>query len=102
MDTNILITLLALISVLTTLSVQALKKILDENPNAKYSSNALAAIVAIVLSVAVMVAYHFYYGLPFDGRSVVEIIAVIFLSWLASQLGYDKIKGLISQVKATE
>lgn len=98
MDTNSLMIVLAIVSALTTMTVQAIKHMLNSNDDAKYSSNALAAIVAVVLSLAVMIIYHVYFTIPFDSKSVVEIVVVIFLSWLVSQLNYDKVIGLLKQL----
>lgn len=90
---ELFITGLFAVSVLTTLTVQAIKKMLGDKP---YNANLLAAIVATVLSVCVAVGYVLYNGISVTIQIVIATIAFAFFSWLASQVGYDKIKELLS------
>ncbi len=91
-----IITALAIVSALTTLSVQGIKKILDEQGK-QYKSNLLAAIVSIVLSVASVIGYVLYNGIAFSVQIVVMAVAFAFLSWLCAMVGYDKIVQLFKQ-----
>ena len=95
MNSGFLLSALAIISVLTSLTVEALKKLLG---NAKYSSNLLAAIVSVVLSVAVCLGYLIYTGTAFTAQVAVIIVALTFLSFLASTVGYDKVIQMIKQI----
>lgn len=88
---------LALISAFTTLTVEALKKLLDE-AGKKYSPNLLAVIVSIVLTIAASIGYIIIQGIPVTPAVIVEIIAMIFLSFLCSTVGFDKIKQTIIQI----
>jgi len=97
MNTGVLLTALAIVSALTTLTVQGIKKILDESGKT-YRSNLLAGAVAIALSVACVIGYVLYYGQPFTEQVAVAMIAFAFLSWLCSMTGFDKIKQLIEQL----
>ena len=74
MNSGFLISALALISVLTSLTVEALKKLLGE---AKVSYNLLAAIVAVVLTIAVSVGYLIYTGTAFTAQIGVIIVALV-------------------------
>ena len=89
---------LAIVSVLTTLTVEGIKKILDENKK-EYKPNLLAAIVAVFLSIAMVLAYMLYYGKPFTVQMGVILVCFAFLSWLCSMVGFDKIKQLLEQFK---
>lgn len=91
-----IISALAIVSALTTLTVQGIKKILDEQGK-EYKSNLLAAIVAIVLSIAIVVGYVLYNGIGFSVQIVVLTVTFAFLSWLCAMVGYDKVKMLIKQ-----
>lgn len=91
-----IITALAIVSALTTLSVQGIKKILDEQGK-QYKSNLLAAIVSIVLSVASVIGYVLYNGIAFSVQIVVMAVAFAFLSWLCAMTSYDKVIQLIKQ-----
>lgn len=96
-----IITALAIVSALTTLSVQGIKKILDEQGK-QYKSNLLAAIVSIVLSVASVIGYVLYNGIAFSVQIVVMAVAFAFLSWLCAMVGYDKIVQLFKQFMGKE
>lgn len=84
---------LMLISGLTGLVTEAIKKILDEHGAKNIASNTLAGISAAVLSVLVSVGYLIVMGIPFTAKIVVCIIALILLSWLCAMVGYDKVIG---------
>lgn len=97
MSSGLIISALAIISALTTLTVEAIKKILDEM-HKEYSSNLLAIVVSIVLTVAISAGYMIYWGIPVTPRDIIVIIALIFLTFLSSTCGYDKVVQLIKQI----
>jgi predicted membrane metal-binding protein len=98
MSSGFLISALAVISVLTSLTVEAIKKLLNER-GAEYSSNLLAAIVAILITVAVCFGYVLYFGIPFTIQIVVIMVALMFLAFLSATVGYDKVRQLLEQIK---
>ena len=81
--------LLLVVSTLTSLSVQALKAVLDEQ-GWSYASNTLAGAAAIVLGIAAGII---------AGLGIPGVIALVFLSWLCAMLGYDKVKQALEQIK---
>ena len=91
---ELFITGLFFVSILTTLTVEAIKKLLGEKP---YNANLLAAIVATTLSICVAIFYVLWNGLAISVQIVLATIAFAFFSWLASMVGFDKIKQLIQQ-----
>lgn len=95
MDNGFLAAALTIIAVLTSLTVEAIKKLLGER---KYSANLLAAIVAVVLTIAVSAGYLIYYSIALTPQIVVVIIALVFLSFLVSMVGYDKVIQMIHQL----
>lgn len=95
MNSGFLISALAIISVLTSLTVEALKKLIGDAIN---SYNLLAAIVSVVLTIAVSIGYLVYTGTIFTAQIAVIIIALTFLSFLASTVGYDKVVQMIKQI----
>lgn len=97
MNNGILISGLAGISVLTSLTVQALKKLLDEK-QVKYSSNILAMIVSVILTILVSICYIIYTTVPVTPQVVITIIALTFLSFLTSTVGYDKVMQMLKQL----
>jgi hypothetical protein len=98
MSSGFLISALAIISALTSLTVEAIKKLLNEQGK-DYSSNLLAAIVAIIITVAVCFGYVLYLGIPFTVQIVVIMIALMFLAFLSATVGYDKVRQLLEQIK---
>lgn len=88
-----------LISALTGLVTEAIKKILDEQKR-PYRANALAGVVSLILSVAIGIGYVILNTLGFTGPIVVYLVVLAFLSWLCAMVGYDKVIQTISQFKA--
>ena len=97
MTFEVFLTLLLVVSTLTSLVVEALKKFLGENK--KYSSNMLAGLVAIVLSVAVGICYFILFGVAFSAQFVIYIVALVLIGWICSMLGYDKVVQILTQIK---
>lgn len=92
---------LMMISTLTGLTTEALKKILDENGK-KYKSNTLAGIVAASLSFVVGISYVEFSNVSFSSQTIVCLIALVFMSWLCAMVGYDKVIQAIGQFKNNE
>ena len=97
MNNGFLPSALALISVLTSLTVEAIKKILNEK-KVEYSSNLLAVIVSTILTVALCVGYTLYFGEPFTIQKVIIMIALVFLSFLSATVSFDKVKQALQQI----
>ena len=89
---------LLIVSTLTGLFTEAIKKWLDGRGK-KYLSNALAGYVAIGLSIAVGIAYIILVGAALNAQTAVYLIALILLSWLCAMVGYDKVMQAIAQFK---
>ena len=95
MNSSFLMAALAIVSALTSLTVEALKKILSD---VKVSYNLLAAIVAVVLSIAASCGYLIYTGTEFTAQIGVVIVALMFLSFLSSTVSFDKVKQMLEQI----
>lgn len=89
---------LLVVSTLTGLATEAIKKLLDERDKT-YHSNTLAGIVALILSFGVGIGYVLITGVGFTTQVIVSMIALIFMSWLCAMVGYDKVIQAISQFK---
>lgn len=85
------------VSVLTNLTVEAVKKILDQT-KIRYSSNILAVIVSVVLSAAISIAYLLATKTTFSIMVAVEMIALMYLSFLVATVGYDKVMQTLKQI----
>lgn len=98
MTVQLFIELLAIISVLTGLVVEAEKKIAEEL-KANYSANLMALITALVIGAVGMTVYYVLTGIPFTVENVICIVLMGFASGLSAMVGYDKIaKGIFEQL----
>ena len=96
MPISFLTAALLIISPLTNATVEALKKAF-EGSKINFSSNLLAVIVALIITCAVSAGYMILNGIPFTIQLGVQILALMYLSFLTATLGYDKIVQLLSQ-----
>lgn len=85
-------------SVITGLVTEAIKKIFMEY-KIMYHANTLAGIVAVILSLAIGIGYVVITGMGFNAQTVVYLVILVFISWLCSMVGYDKVIQTIKQFK---
>lgn len=90
MDITFLISALGIISATTVLTVEAIKKIMD-SVTKKYNSTILAVIVSFVLSVCASIGYIIYNAIQVTPQVIIGAIILVFLSFLCSTVGYDKV-----------
>ena len=89
------------VSVLSGLTVEAIKKMFKDY-KVSWHANILSAVVSAILSIAVSAGYIVYTGTALTAQLIVLIIALIFLSWLCSMVGYDKLKQCIEQISGNK
>lgn len=92
---------LMVVSLLTGLVTEAIKKIMDENGKT-YKANTLAGIVSVILAPVTCVFYAVNTGAAFDVQFITCAVALTFLSWLCSMVGYDKVVQTFAQFKVKE
>lgn len=100
MTLEVFLILLLAISIFTSLTVEAIKNFLGSAYTG--SSNIVAGVVAIVLGVAVGVFYCLLAEVAFSMNIILILIALVFLSWLGSMVGYDKVVQAITQIKSNK
>lgn len=86
------------ISVATSLTVEAFKKIFD-GMHVKYSSNVLAAITSVLLTIGVSIAYFVLNDVELTTKARVAVVVLMYLSFLTSTVGYDKVIQMLGQIK---
>ena len=101
MPISFLTSALWIVSVLTNLTVEGIKKILN-NTTIKYSSNAIAVIASIVISVIVCTIYLIMNDVVFTVKIGVQIVILVYLGFLVSTVGYDKVVQMINQIKTVK
>ena len=101
MPISFMTTALLAVSLLTNLTVEGIKKLLD-GTHAKYSSNLLAAILSTILSGAVCAIYLIMNDIGFSVKIGVEIVVLMYLGFLVSTVGYDKVMQTLKQLQANK
>lgn len=101
MPISFMMTALLAVSLFTNLTVEGIKKLLD-GTTAKYSSNILAAVVSALIAIAVSVVYMIMGDIVFTVKIGVEIVVLVYLSFLTSTVGYDKIIQAIKQIQSNK
>lgn len=85
-------------SLVTNITVEGLKKILDSS-NKSYSANVLAVIISVIIALAISVGYMIMNDITFTAKVIVETVVLMYLSFLTATVGYDKVVQMISQIK---
>ena len=98
MPIGFLVTALLTVSVITNLTVEGIKKLLN-GTKVKYSSNVLAAILSILIACAVSVIYLIMTDTVFTMKIGVEIIVLMYMGFLVSTVGYDKVIQMLKQLE---
>lgn len=101
MPISFMTTGLLIVSVVTNLTVEGIKKLLNET-NIKYSANVLAAIVSVLLACAVSVCYLIMPDTVFTLKIGVEVVVLMYLGFLVSTVGYDKVVQMIMQINTSK
>ena len=101
MDLSFLTTALIAVSLLTNLTVEGLKKLMDER-GMTYSSNLLAAITSVIIAAAIFGGYMIMNDITFTIKIAVQIVVLMYLAFLSSTVGYDKIIQTLKQIKETK
>ena len=101
MPISFMTTGLLIVSLLTNLTVEAIKKLLDST-NKTYSSNILAAVLSIVIASAVCVIYLIMNDVVFSLKIGVEVVVLMYLGFLVSTVGYDKVVQTIKQIQISK
>ena len=98
MPISFLTTALLTVSVITNLTVEGIKKLLD-GTKVKYSSNVLAAVLSVLIACAVSVIYLIMTDTVFTMKIGVEIVVLMYLGFLISTVGYDKVIQMLKQIQ---
>lgn len=101
MPISFLTTALLIVSVITNLTVEGIKKLLDVT-KVKYSSNVLAAVLSVLIACAVSVIYLIMTDTVFTMKIGVEIVVLMYLGFLISTVGYDKVIQMLKQIQSVK
>ena len=101
MPISFMATGLLIVSLLTNLTVEGIKKLLDST-NKTYSSNILAAVLSMIIAIAVCAIYLIMNDVTFSLKIGVEVIILMYLGFLISTVGYDKVIQTIKQIQTSK
>lgn len=87
-----------IVALITNLSTEGIKKLLNE-AGIKYSSNLLAAIISMIVASCISIMYLIMNDISVTSKIIVQIVAITYLSFLASTVGYDKVIQMLEQFK---
>lgn len=96
MTLQVFLIMLLACSILTTLTVEAIKKMFTNGESRR--ANIIAAIVAVVLAIVIGIGYAIIFAVTVNATYIVFVIALCFLSWLCAMVGYDKVIQAITQI----
>lgn len=96
MSLTLFVSLLTILSLISSLTIQALKKTIE----IKKPTLAVGIAAAICGWIGGIMAYILL-GISFNPSSIICIILLAPAIWLTSTLGYDKVMEVINQIAAT-
>jgi predicted MFS family arabinose efflux permease len=101
MTFGLFMTLLSAFSVITGLTTNATKKVLDDK-KVKYSSNVLAVSEAIIIGSIGTGTYYQLTCIPFTTNNIIYMILMGLSSGVVAMVGYDKFKQTIEQINTNK
>lgn len=97
MSSQVFLTLFVLLSALTSLLTEAVKKTLD-GLKVNYINEVVVIIVDIVASIGGAIGYYILNDIDFSLKNIVIICALILCNYIGSTVGYDKIIELLEAI----
>ena len=88
--------LLTVLSLITGLVMEAIKKVIGEK--FEYAKNLIVGIISIVLGCGGCVIAYIFLGIPFTAVTIICIFLMGLAVWLVSMVGYDKVVQTIAQI----
>lgn len=90
--------LITAFSVITSLLTQFAKVILDTF-KAKYASNVVVLVMAVLVGTVGTSLYYVNYQIPFNALTSVYLAIMCLLNAAGAMVGYDKVQQLLKQLK---
>lgn len=99
MSAEVITIIICAAAIATSTLVQAEKQLL-EAIGKKYISGMLAAYTSVIVGGFIFALYININNIEFDAVMFLLMVAVMVLSWACSQIGYDKVKLIVTQIAA--
>ena len=97
MTVEVMLVLLTILSALTSLTTEGVKKILNKKEK-EYATNVVVWVVAAILGGGVTAVFYMACGIPWTVLNVIYIFVMIVASGLGAMLGYDKVIQTVTQI----
>ncbi len=97
MTVTVFLIILTACAAVTSLLTEGIKKLLD-GLGARYASNILVLIVALIVGGGTTALYYVHNGIPFTALNSVYLALMGIANWLGAMVGYDKVRQAIQQI----
>ena len=98
MTFELFLILLTVLSVVTSLLTEGIKKFLD-SLKVTYASNIVVLCVSIVVGGIGTSVFYMWNNIEWTTLNIICIFLMVCANWLGSMLGYDKVMQALSQIK---
>lgn len=98
MTVELFLSLLAVLSIITSLLTEGVKKLFN-SMKWNYASNIIVLCVSVVVGGCGTSIFYLFNHYEFTTLNIICIILMIVANWLASMLGYDKVMQAFAQIK---
>jgi len=98
MTVELFLVLLTVLSVLTSLFAEGIKKFLD-SMKLEYASNILVLIVAVLVGGIGTAVFYLWNDIAFTSLNIICLFLMMCANWLGAMIGYDKVTQAIKQIK---
>ena len=99
MTVEMFLILLTILSVVTSLCTEAVKKFLTAQ-KINYAANIVVLVVSVIVGGLGTIVFYLYNGIAWTALNIICILLMIIANWLGAMLGYDKIMQAINQIKS--
>lgn len=100
MNLSYFIIALAIISVLSNVTVSAIKQVFIRKDSDNFSSTRMNVITCIILSFCYTEGSVLFGKTTWSVQTIVIMVVLMYLSFLVGSIGYDKVKEMLNQINA--
>ena len=98
MTVELFLILLTMLSIITSLFTEGIKKFLD-SLKIKYAANIVVLIVAVIVGGVGTSIFYIWNNFQWTTLNIICIFLMMCANWLGAMLGYDKVMQAIAQIK---
>ena len=99
MTVEVFMVLLSILSIVTSLCTQGVKKFLTSMKK-NYAANIVVLVISIIVGGIGTVVYYMYDGVAWTPLNITIVFLMMLANWLGAMLEYDKIMQAITQIKS--